>query len=116
MNTRIKLLSIVLSITGLLASCAQPDPHPMNMTAAVQSAKSKADHEALAAHYEAAAQDMRARFQEHQRLLSEYKSAPWLYGRQSQSFQTHCAKLVGIYGQAVDENMEMAKMHREMAQ
>lgn len=115
MNTLTVFFFTLLLTAGLLASCAQPNPHPMDMTAAVTSAKDKADHQALADHYEAAAQDMRAKMDEHEQLLSRYKEAPWLYGRQSQSFQTHCAKLVRIYGQAVEENMEMARMHREMA-
>ncbi|RYU57182.1 hypothetical protein EWI61_13625 [Methylolobus aquaticus] len=116
MNQVIKVLSIVLLTVGLLASCAQPDPHPMDMTAAVQNAKSKADHETLATHYEEAAKDMRDKMQEHQKLLSQYKANPWKYGKQTEGLQSHCARLVSIYSSAADENMAMAKMHRTMAE
>ena len=50
-----KLLITLLLAFGLLAACAEKNPHPMDMSQAVQSAASKADHEALAEHYEEAA-------------------------------------------------------------
>ena len=56
MKTKL-LISLFLTI-GLLAACAEMNPHPMDMSQAVQNAKSKADHEALAEHYEEAAKEM----------------------------------------------------------
>ncbi len=116
MNKVITVFSVVLLTLGLWVSCAQLNPHPMDMTAAVQNAKNKTDHEALAAHYEAAAQDMRAKMAEHQKLLSQYKAAPWLYGKPVEGFESHCARLVSLYSSAADENMAMARMHRTMAE
>jgi hypothetical protein len=60
----------------------------MDMTQAVQSASSKADHEALAEHYEETAAEMQLKVDEHKKLLAQY--------------------------QAVEENLSMAKMYRQM--
>jgi outer membrane murein-binding lipoprotein Lpp len=114
MNNWIKFLAATLLASALLASCASP--HPMDMAVAVQSAKSKADHEALAAHYEQTAQEMQAKVDEHKKLLAVYQAKPWVLGKQAQTFQGHCMSLIGIYQQAVDANLKMAAAHRQMEQ
>lgn len=48
---KIKLLITLFLALGLLAACAEMNPHPMDMAQAVQNAESKADHEALAQHF-----------------------------------------------------------------
>ena len=40
-----KLLITLLLTFGILAACAEMNPHPMDMSQAVQNAESKADHE-----------------------------------------------------------------------
>jgi hypothetical protein len=115
MNNIIKALLPVSLTLGLLASCAQPNPHPMDMTTAVQSAKTKTDHVALAAHYEQAAKDAEAKVEEHKKLLDEYKAHSYLYGKQGLTFQPHCEALIRSYQQVANANAEMAKMHRQVA-
>ena len=115
MNNIIKALPTLSLTLGLLASCAQPKHPPMDMTVAVQNAKSKADQEALAAHYEQAAKDAEAKVEEHKKILSQYEREPWLFGKQATGFGLHCKKLIQIYSQEVEENLEMAKMHRQLA-
>jgi hypothetical protein len=46
----------------------------MDMTQAVQSAKTRSDHDALAKHYEDAATEMRAETDEHKKLLAQYET------------------------------------------
>jgi len=87
----------------------------MNMETAVQSAKTGADHAALADHYQQAAQDLLAKAEEHKKLLGQYKAQSYLYGKQGQSFQAHCEALIRSYKQASDANLEMAQLHRAMA-
>lgn len=111
---KIKLLIILLLVLGLLAACAEMDSHPMDMNWALQNAKTKDDHEALAEHYEEAAQDMQKKVKEHAKLLSQYQSKSYLYGRQAQDFKAHCQRLVDAYEKAAEENLRMAKMHRQM--
>lgn len=105
----------VLAILGLLAACAQTDPHPMDMTQLVQNAKTHADHEALAKHYEDAAKEMQAKVDEHKQLLAQYNAKSYLYGRQAQTVENHCEYLINTYEKAVKANMEMADLHRQMA-
>jgi hypothetical protein len=87
----------------------------MDMTVAVQSAKSSADHEALAAHYEETAKDADAKVEEHKKLLDQYKAKSYLYGKQAASFQAHCEALIHSFQQVAKANLEMAQMHRQMA-
>ncbi|MCK9607987.1 hypothetical protein A1359_15690 [Methylomonas lenta] len=112
MKTKI-LIPLLLSL-GLLYGCAETNPHPMDMSQAVENAKTKADHEALAQHYEAAAKDMQLKVDEHKKLLSKYESHSYLYGKKAQDLKAHCRNLITIYQNGVDANMSMAKMHREM--
>jgi len=99
---------------GLLVACAEMDPHPMNMDLAVQNAETRADHEALAKHYDEAAKDMQEKAREHQELLNHYQAKSYKYGRQAQDFKAHCQRLVDAYEKAAEENREMARMHRQM--
>jgi hypothetical protein len=112
MNT--KTFFMVFAIVGLLASCAQLDPHPMDMATAIREAKTSADHNALARHYEDAAEAARLKVKEHKRELEEYETHPY-YGKRAQDLKAHCHRLISIYQQAVEANVEMAEIHRRMA-
>ena len=109
-----KLLITLLLTAGLISACSEMNPHPMDMSQAVQNAKSKADHEALAKHYEEAANEMQLKVEEHKKLLSQYQSKSYLYGKQAQSFKDHCQWLINAYEKAAEENLSMANMHRQM--
>ena len=104
----------LLAIFALLGSCTI-NPHPMDMTQAVQSARTRSDHENLAKHYEDAAKEMQAKAAEHKKLLGQYEANKSLYGKQSSSLISHCQGLVRIYEQAAAENMSMVESHRQMA-
>lgn len=105
----------ILAILGLLASCAHIDPHPMDMTGAIQSAKTKADHNALARHYETAARAMQAKAREQKRSVAEYQKHGYYYGRQTEDLKEHALALVRVYEEAAEANMSMAQSHRQMA-
>jgi endonuclease III len=109
------LITLFLAL-GLLTACSEMNPHPMDMSQAVQSAETKADHEALAKHYDEAADEMQLKVDEHKKLLSQYESKAYLYGRQAEDLKTHCLRLVDVYEKAVESNRKMAEMHRGMAQ
>jgi hypothetical protein len=87
----------------------------MDMSQAVQGAKTRSDHEALAKHYDDAAKEMRAKAEEHKKLLGQYEAKKSLYGKQAQALISHCQGLVRIYEQAAADNLSMAQSHREMA-
>lgn len=107
------LITLILTFS-LLNGCAEMNPHPMDMAQAVQNASSKADHEALAEHYEAAAADMQIKVDEHKKLLAQYDAKSYLYGKQAEDLKAHCKRLIDVYEKAVEENLSMAKMHRLM--
>jgi len=109
-----KRLLAFLAVLGLLASCSI-NRHPMDMTQAVQSAKSRADHEVLAKHYEDAAKAMQAKADEHKKLLAQYEAARGLDSRRVHDLIIHCQWLIRTYEQAAVENLSMAKSHREIA-
>lgn len=98
----------------LLAACTI-NPHPMDMTQAVQNAKTRSDHEALAKHYEDAAKEMQETADDHKKMVAQYEANKTLYGKQAQSLISHCQGLVRIYEQAAAENRSMAESHRQMA-
>jgi hypothetical protein len=87
----------------------------MDMTRAVQSAKTAADHEALAKHYEEAAKEMRTKAEEHKKMLVQYQAKKDLYRKQAQDLINHCQGLIRVYEQAAADNLSMAKSHREIA-
>lgn len=107
-------ITLILSL-GLLTACAEMNSHPMDMSQAVQSAETKADQEVLAKHYDEAANEMQVKVDEHKKLLSQYQSKAYLYGRQAEDFKAHCQRLVTFYENAVDANRKMAEMHRTLA-
>jgi hypothetical protein len=111
-----KLLITLMLTLGLLAACGGTNPHPMDMSQALQSASSKADHAALAEHYEAAAEELRIKVEEHKKLLAQYQAKSYLYGRQAEDFKAHCQALINAYEKAAEANLAMAKMHRQMAE
>ena len=104
----------IVALVGLLGSCTI-NPHPMDMTEAVQSAKTRDDHLALAKHYEDAAKEMQKQADDHKNMLAQYEANKALYGKQYQSLTSHCQGLVRIYEQAAADNRSMADSHRQMA-
>ncbi len=113
---RTSLFSAILVMAGLLTGCAHIDPHPMDMTAAIRSAKTVEDHQALARHYEAAADDMRSKAQEQKNYLAEYRRHASYYGRVTQDLRGQAHALIRVYEEAAEANMSMAKSHRLMAE
>lgn len=110
-----KIRFLILIILGLLVSCAQMNPHPMDMTQAVRNAKTPTDHTALAKHYEDAAKEMQSKVDYHKKMLEGYESNTSHYGKQAATLQSHCKSLIMTYEQAVTANMDMANAHRAMA-
>ena len=109
-----RIFFAILAVLGLLASCAHIDPHPMDMTNSIREAKTSADHDALARHYEAAAEAARLKVKEHKKELEEYEKHPY-YGKRAQDLRAHCDRLISSYEQTVEANAAMAEIHRKMA-
>jgi D-ribose pyranose/furanose isomerase RbsD len=116
MKTGINFLAlIVLSLLISVTQAELVEPHQMDMTQALENAKTAADHEALAKHYEEVAKSMQLKAQEHEKLLEKYETNTHLYGRMGERMQAHCKMLIRSYEDAAKANMEMAESHRSMA-
>lgn len=112
---RIKIVAlIILGLLGLLTSCAQLNPHPMDMAQAIQNAKTRADHEALAKHYENTAKEMQEKLQEHKKMFEQYEAQRQYYGRRGLDMESMCRALIHYYEQAAETNMNMAGSHRQL--
>jgi hypothetical protein len=114
---KVRILLAVLAMIGLLVSCAERTRHPMGMTVPVQSAKTPADHQALADHYEAVARDMEQKAEEHKQILAQFRKDPHDFPKtyKAGSFEAHCERLIDIYERAAETNRDMAEDHRRMA-
>ena len=112
---RFPMYVAMMAVMGILGSCAHLDPHPMDMTQAIQNAETSEDHMALAKHYEATAEQMLAKARASARELEEYEMHPY-YGVRTQDLKAHCRTAVSEYRRAAEVNLEMARSHREMAE
>lgn len=110
-----KPLILLVLLFGVLVACSEMKTHPMDMSQAVQSATTKADHEALAKHYDEVADEMQAKVEDHKKLLADYHAKSYKYGRQGETFEKHCQMLINAYENAVTANRGMAEAHRAMA-
>ena len=109
-----KTIMLGVALVIIFSSCTIRS-HPMDMTQAVQSARTRADHERLAKHYEDAARQMEAKAAEHEKLRIQYERYRGMYSRDAQNLIDHCQRLLRAYEQAVEENFAMAKSHRLLA-
>ena len=113
-----KSLWLLAFIAIVFIGCTTTTPHTLHtqeIKTLMQNPKTATDHEALASHYEADAKIFEDKVEEHKKILSQYEREPWLFGRQATGFGIHCKNLIQIYSKAMEENLEMAKMHRGLA-
>ena len=90
------------------------DAGAMDMEKMISSAKSAADHEALAAEYESEAKTAKAKAAEHRKMAESYKRlGGGLIGKQH--LDEHCERLAKSYDRAAMEYEMLAKAHRGMA-
>ena len=80
----------------------------------IASAKTKADHESIAAEYDKQAEADKAASERHRKMAQAYTSAPWSKSSGGAGMVAHCKSLIGDYDKAAKQNAEMAKMHRDM--
>src|SRR5437667_7725530 len=107
------LLSVLLVCFSLSSIRAFAKQH-MAMPDMITSAKTSADHEKLAAHYEQEAKAARAKAEEHKKMADAYRKAggPLI---EKLHFDQHCDTLVKSYTSMADELEALAKAEREAA-
>jgi hypothetical protein len=104
----------ILALVNPAASAADPTDTP-EIRAAIQTAVTRGDHEAVAKYYEDAATELQAKLKEKKELLEHYEDKSYLYGRQAQDLQSHTQALVRKYDQTAKANMREAALYRKLA-
>ena len=118
MKTQLGKFVSILSMLGLLASCAQMGPlEAQNAEArkAAATATTPADHERLAKKYESSAKESLVKAEEQKKLLQHYEEKSYLYGRQAQDFKSHTEALLHKYEQTAEESIKQASYHHKVA-
>jgi len=118
---------LVLAVTVLfLNGCPAEKPvTSAGLEQKIETARTRADHKEIAAAYEQQANvDMEA-MERHRKLARAYEQG-WVWaprgadgvssaGRKNRSLMAHCENLTRMYQQAAEENLALAKQHRQMA-
>jgi hypothetical protein len=109
-----------------LGGCAAEGPvKPAGLEQKIEAARTRADHQEIAAVYEQQAGMDQEAVQRHRNLARAYER-DWVWGgprvgsagsvrRENQSLAAHCENLARIYQQAADENLALAREHRQLA-
>lgn len=114
-----KIVLAGVALTVILASgCVdqQVKQHAQAAEFLTPAAKSRADHEAVAAHYDQAAVEASKEAELMKKHLAIYESETWLYGKQKDSFVSHCKTLIERYQDIAKENQAMARLHHGIAE
>lgn len=98
---------------GQVGMVAAQTPSPTEK--AVAGAKTKTDHEAIAADYEKAAAAAKAEAQKHRNLAKFYHGSPVGRGEGTHGTASHCENLAKLSDQAAAEYLDLAKAHKEAA-
>ena len=101
---------------ALLSGCADQGPvRPAGLEEKIASARSPSDHEEIASLFEQQAGLDKAAALQHRSLARIYTRSGGARGAPNPAMSSHCDKLAQTYQQAADENLVLAKMHRQMA-
>ena len=103
------LLALSLSLGGYALSAGQES----SLVQKIESEKTRADHEALAAFYEQEAKTAQAKVEEHKEMAKAYGKIGHLV--EKHNMLQHCVRLVEKYKDVAKENLALAKLHRELA-
>lgn len=83
-----------------------------NIEQMIATAKTPADHEAIAAYYDKEARDAHEKHIKHQKMEEFYQKNPAL---NKSGFSTHCDLIASNYDKTAKEYEALAKLHRDMA-
>jgi lysine/ornithine N-monooxygenase len=82
----------------------------------LKTAKTAADHEAIAKHYEAQAADAKKNAELHREMAATYTAGGTSIGKgTTANFPQHCQNLVKTFEEEATHYTQMAQAHRELA-
>jgi hypothetical protein len=105
----------VLAATLLMAPAPARAADDGDLTKMIETAKTAADHEAIAAEYDRRAATARKEAERHRRMEKAYGTAPVAGKGTPTPLPQHCAALARHYENAAQEYETLAAAHREMA-
>ncbi|MFN8545207.1 MAG: hypothetical protein U0807_13520 [Candidatus Binatia bacterium] len=100
----------ILSLPQVRAAAAEES----SIEKRIETARTAADHEAIAGYYEREAKEAHAKAAEHRKMGVEYKKAGGAFAAKTH-FHEHCEALVRSYESLAKENEALAAAHHEMA-
>jgi len=107
-------LSAMLASAFLIGCASSPTSAPSAVTQQrIEAAQSRADHDALAIHYEREAAGARTTAAEHRKMAKSYLG--YQGGRGGGNMSAHCNALVRSYEGIAADFDAMAAAHRQMA-
>ena len=104
-------LLVVITVISPLATATEN----VDIDAAVQSAKTRSDHEAVAKYFEDAAKEAQVKAAEQQSLLEEYETKGYLYGRDAEDMKSRASAALRKYEKAARVSSREAALHRQRA-
>lgn len=107
------LLAVVLAISGCAAGEVRKSEVRATPWAKAAAARTRTDHQELAAWYLREAESARERAAVHRKLRDSYASSFGLYDVTGMA--GHCANLILKYQEAANENAALAGLHRRLA-
>ena len=113
-----RALIVLAGAAIALAGCAAQAPaFPTGFEQKIENANSRVDHEDIASQYERQAEVDAAAARRHQGYAGIYRknTSPRSGVHAHAKLAQHCESLARIYRQAADENLALAKLHREQA-
>ncbi len=102
------LLFTAITVPTLTVAKADESMSAMDMAAMVDSAKTPADHEAIAKMYDDQGAKATAQAAEHTKMAESYAKIPRL-----SEMTSHCQRLASFYKSAAEDYKAMAIMERE---
>lgn len=113
-NTTLAALSTValaLLLSAGWPALAAAEVTSDNLAEAVESAKTAADYEALAAYYHKQAAEQVARAEMHEKMMPRFQR----FGRQGTNLSSHCKLIIADARKLAGQYEAMAKMYEQMA-
>jgi hypothetical protein len=113
LSRRVLLAISAIALASVLSACTTIAPGSSGITLEERAATARtpADHQEVASLYEQQAGADREAAQRHARMANSYLHGP----RPDAGMATHCKALSDAYSKAAEENIALAKRHREFA-
>lgn len=118
MNKKTGKFVVVLSMLGLLSSCAQMAPFEVrnaDTRKVAENARTYSDHDTVARQYEITAKALLTEVEKQKKLLEHYEDKSYLYGKRAQDMRSQTWALLRKYEMAAEETVKQAALHQKIS-